>query len=501
MTQKPTSDVTRRRLLTYIAAVGSLFLSVLYALVTRLSPSTEAKARETPPSGTPSETPSETARVVRLAEDIRDYGGIPNTDSSEAIAANVRAIREASLEATNNTVYLPEGEWFIGPSDSAKSDALTSGNPDANGAAAGLGFVGDGPEKTFLSWGVLEPGSTNTIRYCATNHNGATWQDLTYDGRWRTFASDGYDFADGGQWGILIEGDARGDLTLENVRLQSMAGNGVFMGFWLDVDLTVNRCTFYDNGMGVENATDGESVQHHIAAWADNDSSLTVTNSEFRLVSGSVINADGPGNGDGTYRIENVYAEGAGLSFHKITDNGTVINRNIYFKGETEELIEEMASTSRGAYFYRLSGDASYTPTVEMHNVEMVNLPGYGLRATNDTSINVRGGTDGPVAMDTISTLDARPAALSGDTGTLIFDEFGEMSVYNVRGDVCNLDASEGSIDTLHWGRADSLGDVGDVRISTTHRGADSFVPEVPSRSTVGINSVPDVEVSSDSEK
>lgn len=474
--------------MTYVAMLVSFSASVIYALVRM--PDTRGDQPDADPGPAPPETDG-VERIRRLAEDISDHGGIPNTDSERAIAANVKAIRAAAAAAPNNTVYLPEGEWFIGALADSDGDALRAGSDDAHGVPAGLGFLGAGPDKTRLTWGAMQPGTKNTIRYCATEHTDAVWQDLTYIGRWRHFVRNGYDLDEGGQWGIVLEGDASGDLTLRNVRLQSMAGNGVFMGYGLDVDLTVDRCTFYDNGIGTNQAAGGRAHQHHIGAWADGDSSLTVRDSEFRLTSGSVINAHGPGDGSGTYRVENVYAEGAGLSFHKITNAGTVINKNVQFVGETDELLEELVDTSRAAYLYRLGGDETYSPTVELHDVHMRRLPGYALRVTSGCPLTICGGTDGPVSVDSVATLNSRPAALSGSSGEIHFDGYGDLSVHDVGGEVCDLDNSRGRIGTLRWGRQDALGALGDVTIGNRRRGERPFEPDVPSREEVGVGSGP----------
>lgn len=434
-----------------------------------------------------------------MAENIKDYGGVEGDDSESACKANVDAIDDASKAADDNTVYLPAGTWYIGSDEIVTGQMLQPGGGTGDRGAAGLGFTGDGPTKSFLTHGRLDEDSNSTIYYKPVDHAGATWDNITYDGRWRHFSANGHDFdADGSQWGMKFDKDASGDITFTNVRFRRFAGNCVYTAGGHDCDLTFDRCTFYDNGIGINQDSGGTTHQHHLAVYADGNSSITATNCEFRLCSGSVANLDGAGDGTGTFTFENCYMEGTGSQCHKITNIGKLTARKIHFISETDELNNEYAGTPTASYIASFVGDAGYENVVEVHDLELDDIAGFGFRVSSDNEIAVRGGSEGPIRMNNVATNtdNLYSEALSGDNGALTFEApggggaFGTdgLSVYNVDGDVAQLAASGGTIDTLHWGNADALGDFGNVSVNTINQGGVEFSPVVPSQSDVGIN-------------
>ncbi|WP_336135427.1 right-handed parallel beta-helix repeat-containing protein [Natronomonas amylolytica] len=426
-------------------------------------------------------------------ENIEDHGGIEGDPSIEAAETNVAAIHRASVASDENTVYLPEGEWYVANEDSGRF--LHSGDPDTDRGAAGLGFVGDGPEKTFLTVAPHIPTrSTNMqVRYSEeAHHPDVMWRDLTYDGN-----DDALNLPpDRSQWGIYIRGP--GSFRFENVRFRNFHANGIRGTSSGGYSIDINRCSFYRTAIGRHNNMDGNTVGHHLAGAIDSDQYLTVRNTEFELVSGTCLDLSSGSRGPVTF--ENCWARGCGDAFIKVHDGGTTRISRLYFQSASPELTDALETDPglgehHGRHFiYRLDGDQSNIPRFVLNDVESRKTPYHAIQVRRGYSIAVEGGQEGPLAFSDIAGYENFDGAFRDDADeeSKIQFKIGELSVHNTVGDVFRTPSSLGTIATLNRGGTGGLGDVGDVNILTDNDGAVPFAPDTPSRDDVGINSADD---------
>jgi hypothetical protein len=465
---------------TGLAAAGS---SLSYMVLGENAESTERlDTNSTEPTATETETVP--------AESIVDYGGIEGDSSIEAAETNVTAIHEASMADSENTVYLPEGEWYVGNENSG--EFLCPGDSDTDRGAAGLGFVGDGPEKSFLTVAPHIPTrSTNIkIRYSEdTHHPDVEWKNLTYDGNEEALSLP----PDRSQWGMYIQGS--GAFSFENVRFRNFHANGIYGtasgGYSIDIDY----CTFSRTAIGRHNNKNGEVVGHHLAGAIDSDQHLNVTNTEFELVSGTCLDLGSSSEGPVTF--ENCWAKGCGDGFIKVNNGGTTRISRLYFQGASDELTDEL-ETEPGLgehhgrnFIYRLDGDLSVLPKFVLNDVESHATPYHTIQVRRGYSIALEGGTEGPIAFSDIAGYERFDGAFRDDAdeySRLHFD-IGELSVHNTVGNVFRTPDSLGLIETLNRGENGGLGEVGEIEIRTDNDDAEPFVPDTPSRDDVGINS------------
>jgi hypothetical protein len=446
-------------------------------------------AESTEPPDTNSIDPTETETEHPGAESIADYGGIEGDPSIEAAETNVDAIHEASMADRENTVYLPEGEWYVGNKKSGRF--LYPGDPDTDRGAAGLGFVGEGPNKSFLIVAPEIP-TQNTnlaIRYSEdADHPDVEWKNLTYDGNEKALDLP----PDRSQWGIYIRGS--GEFSFENTRFRNFYANGIrgtsSGGYSIDIDY----CTFYRTAIGVHNNSDN-AVGHHLAGGIDSDRHLNVTNTEFELVSGTCL--DLSSNSEGPVTFENCWARGCGDAFIKVNNGGTVRISRLYFQGASDELTEELdtepgAGEHHGHHFiYRLDGDRSIIPRFILNDVESHATPTHAIQVRRGYSMIVDGGTEGPIAFSDIAKYERNDGAFrdDADESSKFYFDIEELSVHDTVGDVFRTPDSFGRIETLNRGENIGLGEVGDITIRTDNDDAEPFVPDTPSRADVGINS------------
>lgn len=424
----------------------------------------------------------------RSPQNIEYYGGVEGEDTVEAIRRNVLAIDTASRVAQNNTVYIPEGKWYVGDPNIGKF--LNAGVSGDNRGAQGLGFVGDGPEKSFLITSSTIPAENGNmaIRYSGqTTHQNVTWKDLTYDGNGNLDLPKSRS-----QWGIHINGP--GDYTFENVRFRNFHSNCILGTGSGGYSINIDYCTFQRNGIGRHNNTRGNSVGHHLAVAIDKDRRLSVKNSVFEVVSGTCLDLSSGSAGE--ISVENCWASGAGDGFIKVHNADVIDISNLYFKGESEQLTDALNTEPgflehHGRYFfYRLSGDLSTTPTFKLNDIKSVDTPYHAIQVRRGFKIAVTGGDEGPIVFQNVAGRGPFTGAIRDDADQESKFQFDvdELSVHDTTGQVFRSPSSEGTIKTLKRSRNDGLGDPGEITIEVDNIGAEPFDPDTPSRDEVGIN-------------
>lgn len=428
-----------------------------------------------------------------MAENIKEYGGIEGDESIEAAETNRDAIHEASVAADDNTVYLPEGEWYVGDENAAQF--LQPGRDIVDRGASGLSFTGDGPEKTFL---IVSPETETSggleIQYHWDNpHPNTTWDNLTYDGNQHNLTFEtGDDIIDERQRGIDIR--TGGDFTFENVRFRNIHENCVHGTSSGGYSMEFDRCSFYHSGIGRHNQQDGSQVGHFIVAGIDADQHLSITNSEFELVSGTVF--DLSSGTDSEVTVDNVWASGIGNAFSKINNAGSVDVSRVYFEGNTAALDQELSTDGSGEgnhngrwFIYRLAGTEGEVPDVTLNDIEAHSLPYHFMEVYRGYNLNVYGGRDGPVAIYDAATISSRDAAFrdAGYSTSEFYFDFGDLSIHHTPGGAFDVADSSGTIETVNRNDTDGLGETGDVTIHNDTVGASAFEPDVPSRDEVGI--------------
>ena len=490
--QLPELTATRRKALALVSAGVAAVAVGLFRSAGEPEPE--------PAGGADTVDGSEDANTVdgseeTAGESISDHGGVEGDPSIEAAETNVAAIHRASVVSSENRVYLPAGEWYVGQRDSGIF--LYPGDSEADRGTAGLSFVGDGPEQSFLVVAPEISGRSRNleVRYAEeAHHPDVEWRDLTYDGNEDAMALP----ADRSQWGIYIRGS--GEFRFENVRFRNFHANGIrgtsSGGYSIDID----RCRFYRTAIGRHNNMDGDVVGHHLAGAIDDDQYLSVRNTEFELVSGTCLDLSSGSRGPVTFR--NCWARGCGDAFMKVNGGGTTRISRLYFQGTSPELTDAL-DTEPGVgehhgrnFIYRLGGDRSNLPRFVLNDVEARGMPYHALQVRRGLSLAVEGGTAGPIALSDIAGYDGFHGAIrddADDESRFHFD-IGELSVHDTVGEVFRAPSSLGTIATLNRNGNGGLGDVGDTSIRFDNDGTEPFVPETPSRDEVGINSGDDLE-------
>jgi hypothetical protein len=420
-----------------------------------------------------------------MSESIGDYGGVKNDSSKAAATANIQAINDASEAADDNTVYLPEGTWYIGPpEDEWGGFALWAGNDNVNRGAAGLSFEGAGPDKTTLSWAWVKNGYGNGIRYHdQADHGDVTWKNLTYDGNYPnlTFGTD-----DTLQKGITAKGGVS-SFSFQNVRIERME----FWGMIVETagTLNIDRCSFYDISFAHGNRT-GSEHSHPIVIGGSVDT--TITNTEFELIMGSCV--DMRNSADGALVMDTIYAEGVGVNLVKLNDAASIDLRHINHIGQTEALLNALDDDGkqefRGDYFFRrIDSDYNDRVPVRMEHIRCRDLNWAFIRADGE-AFDLSGGQTGPIAVEH-TVFNGTTGAVEVTGGGDIDFDIGELSIHDVDGSpIWEInDACSGTVETFRWSADDELGDTNGVTISNAQQGASPFAPDVPPQSAVGADS------------
>ncbi|MEF8915630.1 hypothetical protein, partial [Natronomonas sp.] len=251
---------------------------------------------------------------------------------------------------------------------------------------------------------------------------------------------------------------------------------------------------FYRTAIGIHNNLE-IAVGHHLAGGIDSDRHLTVTNTEFELVSGTCLDLSSDSEGPVTF--ENCWARGCGDAFIKVNNGGTTRISRLYFQGASDKLTDELDTDPgfgehHGHHFiYRLDGDRSTIPRFILNDVESHATPSHAIQVRRGYSMAVEGGTEGPIAFSDIAGYERNHGAFRDDSdeNSRIHFDIGEMSVHDTVGDVFRTPDSLGSVETLNRGENIGLGEIGEITIRTDNDAAEPFVPDTPSRDDVGINS------------
>ena len=348
---------------------------------------------------------------------------------------------------------------------------------------AGLSLEGEGPEKTVLSLGFLKSGGGNSIEYSGdATHDDVTWRNLTYDGRLDDFS---FDASSGTvHWGLRLKGD--GEYTFENVRFRNWAGNAIWNKS--DSDLTFDHCTWENIGIKNLNDHDGESVGHGIAVNIYGGQSVTVTNSEFHLVSGKAMDF----NGNGTARVSNCWASGLGSGMFKVNNWDTIDISNVYAEADTPEYKDALTTVAYtespdSTFLHRLDGDRNVIPTIVVNDIEGHQLEASAFSANRGYNLQVNGGDQGPIAFHDIVTGTIIDSGLRTANDASLNLDIGKLSLNNVGGKIFDLAGSDGRIEEFSWSDARGFGTLGDVELVEKHRHGKSYSPTVPSRDEVGV--------------
>jgi hypothetical protein len=433
-----------------------------------------------------------------MTESIVDYGGVEGDTSQSAVDANIEAIIKASNAASDDTVYLPAGTWYIGPSDPNSGYVLHPGVD----AASNLGFVGEGPDESVLKWSpdAVDENADQYYRiaYESSSYGTITWEDFTYDVNWEAYISDNPN-ADVKPIGVYFEDGGSPTWEMYNVRIINIWRQAFWFFLTDTVNLTVDKCTFRNIGIGRTNrdAANGEKSLSHCftGVEAGAGGSCAITNSEFVNIAGNVINTNE--SDTGSYLFENLWIEGVGDAFIKDDGVNDLTFRKIHYRGNTAELEDSLNSAAidfdfHGRQFLKQL-DGSGSPEYTLHNVDARNFVRRAINLRAGGGWTVSGGTDGPVRFQHLNTEGGdRPYAIDevGLSGAgFDFSDFGQISVHD--GDyVFRADDSTGTIDTLRYGdMGEGIGDLGDISIATIDQGASPFQPTVPSQDDVGVTS------------
>lgn len=426
-------------------------------------------------------------------ESILDHGGIVGVDTPAAAERNVRAIHAASVAAETNTVYLPAGRWYVGDRESSRF--LYPGNDAAERGAAGLGFVGDGPDETFLVFqkDTLLQGGGNEISYAAgIDHGEVVWRNLTYDGNYHEMQFD----SDTRQWGIDVEEDSTANFRVENFRLQNIHGVGIGASGSSAFSLLVDRCSFRDIGIGRVNQSNGTSLSHILGPTVPAGETMVVTNSRFELTSGNVIDFSRSDN-FGNAIIHNCYASGIGDTFIKEKGMKEVRISKLRFQANTPELEaamsdEAIAQGRHGRGFLKqLSGPGNGT-TYILEDIEASDMLRRAVNIRSGKHWIIRGGREGPIRFRNINMDGDEESPVWQDYAPDSYFEFdvGTMIAENVGGVVFECEYSRGTIETVYERNTLGIGGTGDVFIGSVFPRTDTetIAPMVPSRIEVGID-------------
>ncbi|GGK72686.1 hypothetical protein [Haloarcula sebkhae] len=485
--------LSRRELLGLVGTAGGTVLTGWYLSQNqpfRQEPPTEERPTSVEPSN-----PPQFRGPPDGTESIADHGGTVGVDTPEAAEENVAAIHRASTAADTSTVYLPPGKWYVGKRD--EPEFLNPGKAGAELGAAGLGFVGEGPDLTFLVFqkDTLEQGGGNEISYVGgTDHGDVVWRDLTYDGNYQNMAFD----SGTRQWGIDIEGDTTANFTLQNFRLRNIQALGLTASGSSDFRLTVDQSTFRNIGIGRVNQADGSALGHALGPTVPAGRRLTVTNSRFELISGNVIDFS-RSDGFGSVLIQNCFATGIGDTLIKEKGMQEVHLSNVFYQAHTPELESAMNQGAieqerhgRG-FLKQISGPGNGT-TYVLENVEARNMLRRAVNLRNGKHWRLRGGRNGPIRIRNVNMNGSDESYVwreSTDPQSYFEFDIGTMITDRVQGLVFDCPSSRGVVDTLYQQHTSGIGSTGRIEIGSQHQRAAPMEPNVPSRNAVGINPLP----------
>jgi len=352
---------------------------------------------------------------------------------------------------------------------------------------AGISIVGDGPEKSVLA--VTEhadpedqPLQSGPKWSDDHDHGTINIADIRLDGNYENLGN--LREADGGSWGVQVNGD--GELHLYNAYLRgwhlaSVRGGELFR--------SAKYCTFEDNGIGNHNDTSGDSISHHISCKPKEGNEVLVEHCKFLDCAGSAINIR---YNDGVVRLHNCYVEGTGANLCKLSAGKLLELRNVYHKAYTRSLESKMASQSDDTlnfygknFIQSLDERGEKQVTVDAKNVLTEDIREYAIQARN-APVNMTGDL---VAIRNSNMRYDDQVIRNRDGGIFRNLQIDRLSVHNSNAEIFGLEQSEGKIKTLRRHGNEGLGVIGSVTITNDLPGEGSFKPDLPSKDQVGINS------------
>jgi hypothetical protein len=428
------------------------------------------------------------------AENVLDHGGTLGESVSRSTAeANSQAVEDAANASSGNNVYIPEGTLKYGAQYSAAAILF-----DGNAGAAGTSVYGASPTKSFLLCHESHnDGEQPEIWYNGSvDHGDITWQGLTLDGNQslNSFAQ-----LSGRQRGLNFrEGASAGTIQFTNFRMRHMVYAGTSFGpKWPDWDGTVQSCTFYDIAIGLLKQSSGDAIDHVFSgvSMMPSGHKLTVVDSEFRLVSGSVVDT----GGTGTVEFNNCFMKGIGDSVCKSGNNlGRLVLRHVAHEGMSSELDDANSNVNtqfRGRHLCQRQNPGSGDQRIELSHVKSSRLTSTFI-FNGGGSWNIETHSDGgPVHVEDVANApDAEFAYFAAFRASGGDDEFNldKFSVHNINNDIFALDTGTGTISTLHRESGTVIGDPDGVSISTDNESGAPFSPDVPAQSEVGISATSD---------
>ena len=438
------------------------------------------------------------SHVPESAENIMDYGATEGDDSQSAVNDNVSAIDSASENSDDSLVYLPEGIYYIGPNDNLDRARYMRPGHSSNTGAAGLSFVGDGAEKSYLkvSGQTIDEDDGHLYRIHYDNdadHGVVTFKYLTFDGNRKDVLPNDAKGEDTRLYGFHFDGDYVG-FEFERARFQhtheAMFNFG--SGYYIEADY----CTFHDAAIGRHNQAhaDGDVRTDHMFSniWLGDGDYVHFHNCYFSLVSGNMINQDAF-NFDNEIIIEDCWIEGAGASVCKDSGTKNVELTRVYIKLQTQELLDEIDDDAldndfTGRYFYRFP-DGEGTVNLRLEDCHFESSNGRAIvfdDIADGEPDEFRIYGPGPVRIENIDGDRGAAVIVEQDDHPIVFDDLDELSIHNSDQPMFSTPNGEGSIGNFRHDNANSIGDRGSISFDREDDGGDPFDPDVPSRIEVG---------------
>lgn len=435
--------------------------------------------------------------VPNDAENIEDYGAQEGIDSASVGESNVDAILDACAASSGSNVYIPAGEYYV-----ADQSSTNLGVIQANlSQYYGLSVYGAGPTESFLTLSSEQATTENNkqiFRYSNGPHGTVEFRGWTMDGNLHNIEwnSDG----DGKLQEALQFSATSADadhFIMEDFRCRNIHNEGFSISE--DMDLTVQRCTFVDIGIGRTNDMDGSSINHMFTDSPDTGYEFVFEDCEFRLTSGNVIDPLA-GSVGGEIRFKNCWCSGIGDALIKEKGMDSIVIDNLYFEANTPELEDRLNQASIDARRHgrslirQISGVDGKLSTITLNNVYATDMLDMFFQIGGSSSTHhwqVNGGDEGPLVIDGHNYEDVYPHSIRCDDGSMTFD-FGDMSVHgNVHASRifdARHDTFDGHIENLHWDDHDELGQLGSLTLGNNNEGGAPFTADVPEQHEVGID-------------
>lgn len=277
------------------------------------------------------------------AEDITNYGAVSNPDdpADGSYSTNRQAIIDAmSAAGRNGSIYVPSGTYYFGEDDSNSWIRIGAMTP------AGISIYGDGPGNSELAMTEHVPagGIATMFDYLDDEYTSSTttvtYQEIRLNGNADNLPN--LNSNNVGSLGINIRsGNSELTLELKRVHIYNTYNTGVRTA---GSGMTADYCTFERAGFGVENDSDGDSIDHLTVPgpYAADNNTAVFRDCEFLLTPG---NACDPA-GDGQVEFYRCWGEGLGTGMLKLEYNSVHVE-NVFMRMNTPELENLITNQSR----------------------------------------------------------------------------------------------------------------------------------------------------------